>query len=140
MLLLALSACFFKPGLGERPLYVSDYLSQRPPVHQISGAPCNPTSRLVVDLLPAGTTVLASHPGGACSPMQVLAPVGVVAGSSKLVFELGDPRQLGDVATFLPGAVPGHQLPRPMWIRGESVAALPVYIDGVRHMRAGMLR
>ncbi len=115
MLLLAFSPCFFKPGLREPALIPRDYLSRVPIADRQLG-------------------------GSACSAMQNLAPVGVVRGSSKLLFELGDPWQLADMATFLSGAVPSPQPASAMSIRGESAAAVPVYIDGARHMRAGMLR
>lgn len=141
LLSLSLSGCFFKPTIVRRVTYSKEYLARLPHVTSAEDLrrPCDPHSRLVVDRLPPGTIVLASAPGGACSPTQRNAPVGVVSGPSRLFFEFASPRQLADTVSLLPGGVPAATPFSPTWVRDAPIEELPLYVDGVRRMRQGML-
>ncbi|GDX79011.1 hypothetical protein LBMAG42_08220 [Deltaproteobacteria bacterium] len=99
---------------------------------------CEPPSHVVVSTKPDGTTIAIAGPRGCAWDLPKDAPR-VVAGTSTLLFDLSSPHGVADTAFLVPGAVPASSPIAQAWFRDELAQNMPVYVDGVRMMRTGMM-
>lgn len=99
---------------------------------------CEPPSHVVVSTLPSGRTIAIAGPRGCAWELPKDAPR-VVSGTSTLLFDLSSPHSVADTAFLVPGAIPASTPGGQAWFRDELSGNMPVYVDGVRLMRGGML-
>ncbi len=114
----------------------------RTALNTASSAPsgCSPETTSSVELLPPGTVAALADPKlPNCSPILSVVPRRIVDGTSTLLFELGHPHSVADTAFLVPGAIPASSPIAKTWFRDEPAQNMPVYVDGVRMMRRGML-